>query len=238
MTLLGRVTNLLKRSQIDPMADPAVLSAIGDAVRERLRANPLAEERGGPKSDLFLLPGFLSQDECNRLIDLIESRIQPSPTFSERKSSRGRTSSTHFFSNEAKETLALGRKIDEALGLERTHAETIQGQRYREGEEYRYHRDYFLEDRPHWQTQRQRGGQRSWTAMVYLNSVDAGGETDFPELELSVTPATGTLITWNNMDHRGRPNRCTRHAALPVERGQKYVITQWYRQEEWQRHLR
>ena len=52
----------------------------------------------------------------------------------------------------------------------------------------------------------------------------------------NIAPKPGMLITWNNMDRRGRPNAHTRHAALPVRTGQKYVITQWYRQGEWKRN--
>ena len=237
MELLKRILRLLKRPDIDPMADPAKLARIGKAVRNRLRGNPSAQEKGGSKADLFVLPGFLTQEECDRLIAAIESRIQPSPLFSERDTTGIRTSSTHFFSQDATETIALGQKIDEVLGLERSHAETIQGQRYLEGEQYRHHKDYFFETRPHWEKERFRGGQRSWTAMVYLNSVEEGGETEFSELGLSIRPEAGTLITWNNMNRRGRPNPNTRHAALPVESGHKYVITQWYRQAEWQRYL-
>lgn len=238
MALVGRLASLLGRKPADPMADPAALAAIGDAVREKLRTNPQAEDRGGDKADLFLLPGFLTLQQCQRLIRVIESRIQPSTLFSEARNPAGRTSSTHFFATDAPETLTLGRKIDAVLGIARSHAETIQGQRYRIGEEYRHHRDYFRVERPHWQHERRRGGQRSWTAMVYLNAVDAGGETEFPELDLTVTPEPGLLIAWNNMDRRGRPNRNTRHAALPVEAGEKYVITQWYRQDEWSRNYR
>jgi len=217
------------------MADPAVLKDIGKAVSKRLRANSLVKEFGGSKAELFTWPTFLSAQECDKLIEIIETRIQPSPLFKERDTSGIRTSSTHFFSNDAPETIALGHKIDEALGIERKHAETIQGQRYREGEQYRYHKDYFREERPHWQRERLRGGQRSWTAMVYLNSVEAGGETEFSELGLTISPERGMLIVWNNMDKSGRPNANTRHAALPVQSGQKYVITQWYRQQEWNR---
>ena len=238
MALFDRLIRHLSGRESDPMADPAKLAAIGDAVRERLRLNPRALQRGGEKADLFLLPGFLDAGECERLIETIESRIQPSKLFNDRKHMGARTSSTHFFAAEEPETIALGLKIDDALGIARKHAETIQGQRYLVREEYRHHRDYFREERDHWQNERRRGGQRSWSAMVYLNTVEAGGETEFPELDLTVTPEPGLLIAWNNMDRNGRPNRNTRHAALPVNAGMKYVITQWYRQEEWSRNYR
>ncbi|MXO97201.1 2OG-Fe(II) oxygenase [Erythrobacter aquimaris] len=238
MPLLTRLARIFRTKQPDPKADPATLAAIGNSVRERLSQDSRAIAKGGDKADIYLLPGFLTAQECARLIVTIESRIQPSKLFSDRKTMGARTSSTHFFSNEAPETIALGRKIDEALGIDCAHAETIQGQRYHVGEQYLHHRDYFREERPHWQNERRRGGQRSWTAMVYLNTVEAGGETEFPELDLLVTPETGLLIAWDNMTRKGRPNRNTRHAALPVEAGEKYVITQWYRQEEWSRNYR
>ena len=69
--------------------------------------------------------------------------------------------------------------------------------------------------------------------MVYLNAVDSGGETEFPELDLKIVPEPGLLVMWDNMDRSGQPNRATRHAALPVGAGTKYVVTQWYRQGEW-----
>ncbi|MDG5746674.1 2OG-Fe(II) oxygenase [Qipengyuania sp. XHP0207] len=238
MALRDRLTRLVRGTPPDPMADPAELARIGDAVRARLRADPRAEDRGGNKADLFLVPHFLTSTQCSALVTIIESRLRPSTLFSESQYPSGRTSSTHFFATEARETKALGKMIDELLGIERLHAETIQGQRYLEGEEYRHHRDYFRRERPHWQQERRRGGQRSWSAMVYLNEVDAGGETEFPELDLTVTPEPGLLIAWNNMNRGGHPNRNTRHAALPVREGRKYVITQWYRQGEWSRNYR
>jgi len=238
MSLRTRLAQIVGGTTPDPMADPVKLARIGDEVRARLGANPRAEERGGRKADLFLIPGFLTAEECASLVTIIESRLRPSTLFSESQYPSGRTSSTHFFATEAPETAELGRKIDETLGIDRIHAETIQGQRYLQGEEYRHHCDFFRSERPHWRQERRRGGQRSWSAMVYLNTVDEGGATEFPRLGLTITPEPGLLVAWNNMDRKGRPNRNTRHAALPVTAGRKYVITQWYRQGEWSRNYR
>lgn len=223
-------------AQIDDKADPAKLARIGDEVRARLAANPRADNWGGGKVDLFVLRDLLTPTECRRLIKLIDSRITRSPLFSDRIAPAGRTSSTHYFRDEVPEVATLARKIDDVLGIERRHAETIQGQRYLEGQEYRHHCDFFREDKPHWPGERPRGGQRTWTAMVYLNDVEQGGETEFPALDLKVTPRAGLLLAWNNMDRKGRPNRATRHAALPVLAGKKYVVTQWFRQDDWQLH--
>lgn len=69
--------------------------------------------------------------------------------------------------------------------------------------------------------------------MLYLNEVAAGGATDFPKLGFSVQPEPGLLLTWNNMDRRGRPSASLLHAGSPVQTGTKYIITQWYRLEPW-----
>lgn len=233
MALIDYLAKLLGREEIDPQADPIVMREIGENVRRHAMSNPRLEPAGGDKADMFLMRDFLSAQQCRELIAIVDSRIQPSVLFSEKVAPRGRTSSTHFFAQGLPATEKLAAKIGEVTGLDRRHAEPLQGQRYREGEEYRHHRDHFRLDRPHWQVERRRGGQRSWTAMVYLNAVEAGGETEFPELDLKIAPEAGMLVMWDNMDRKGRPNRATRHAALPVEAGTKYVVTQWYRQGAW-----
>ena len=108
-----------------------------------------------------------------------------------------------------------------ALDERRMIGEPLQGQRYRVGEEYRHHRDHFRIDKPHWQVERRRGGQRTWTAMVYLNAVEEGGETDFPELDLKIAPEPGLLVLWDNMDRQGMPNPASgrmEHAAARLTR--------------------
>lgn len=233
MRLLG--LGSLRRAA-DAKADPARLAAVGAAVRARLLAEPRAEPRGGHKADLFTVPGFLTAQQCRALIAAIDSEIAPSTLFGDGAGRTGaadlRTSSTHYFRDNPA-GVRLGQRIDALLGLDRAHAEPMQGQRYRVGEQYRHHSDHFRPERDHWRRERLRGGQRTWTAMVYLNAVEAGGATDFPRLSLSIVPEPGLLVVWNNMDRRGRPSPALLHAGLPVEAGEKYVITQWYRLEPW-----
>ena len=224
------------RKAADERADPARLAAVGEAVRARLLADSRATPRGGHKADLFTIPNFLTAQQCRGLIAAIERQAQPSTLFLDGGGSGAvadlRTSSTHYFCADPQAD-RIARAIDELLGLDRGHAEPMQGQRYRAGEQYRHHMDHFRIERPHWQRERLRGGQRSWTAMVYLNAVEAGGATDFPRLGLSIQPEPGLLVAWNNMDRRGRPNPALLHAGTPVAAGSKYVVTQWYRLDLW-----
>lgn len=219
---------------IPPEADPARLAMIGAQVRSRLLEDPRACPLGGAKADLFTIPGFASAQTCRALIAAIERDARPSTLFGDGGGGSDlRTSSTHYFHAEDRLAARLGAEIDALLGLPRSRAEPLQGQRYRVGEQYRHHSDHFRIDRPHWQRERLRGGQRSWTAMIYLDSVENGGATDFPRLNLSIAPEPGLLVAWNNMDRRGRPNPALLHSGLPVGAGAKFVITQWYRLDQW-----
>ena len=221
----------------DPMADPARLAAWGDVVRSRLAARDGATTLAEGKAELYLVPDFLSRAQCKRLVRTINARIGPSELFHGTKVDGFRTSSTHYFDREDDATRELEQRMDMLLGIDHRYAEIPQGQRYRSGQQFRHHYDYFTTDQPYWQQERRRGGQRSWTAMVFLNEPDAGGETDFPELGLSVKPQRGALLAWNNMTREGTPNPATLHAGLPVLEGEKYIVTQWYRQEEWSLEL-
>ena len=65
------------------------------------------------------------------------------------------------------------------------------------------------------------GGQRTWTAMVFLNTPDGGGQTNFPEAGIKVSPVTGNLLAWNNLDALGEPNRKSLHQGMPVTAGRQ-----------------
>lgn len=222
-----------RKRRVDPEADPTLLAQIGSQVRARLLDDPRAIPLAGHRADLFSIRNFATGQECRALIAVIERDATPSRLYNDSGYGAGvRTSSTHYFENAAL-ALKLGERIDCLLGLPHASAEPMQGQRYRAGEEYRHHADYFRTERDHWQLEKERGGQRTWTAMLYLNTPEAGGATDFPRLGLAVEPEPGTLLVWNNMGRTGRPNPMTFHAGSPVEKGAKYVITQWYRLMAW-----
>lgn len=103
--------------------------------------------------------------------------------------------------------------------------------RYDIGGKYAPHHDYFF---PNSETFTQncvlRGGQRVYTALVYLNEEYTGGGTDFPELNYMVSPSVGKLAMWRNLTEDFVPNSDTLHAGLPVESGTKWILTVWIRE--------
>ncbi|WP_226018976.1 2OG-Fe(II) oxygenase [Novosphingobium sp. FKTRR1] len=212
--------------------DTRALKRLGEAVRARLAADPQVYQMPVEGLELYGVGGFFSPAECDRLIAIVDTVARPSPTYHNNGDS-GRTSFSGDVDPRDPFIRMIQRRIDDLLGIAPELGETIQGQRYSVGQQFRNHFDYFLPSQDFWQDEQRRGGQRSWTAMAYLNAVEAGGETAFPRLEMAVPPQAGALLIWNNMGLDGRPNPQALHAGLPVVSGVKYVLTKWYRSRPW-----
>ena len=215
------------------VADQSGLRRIGEQVRARIAANPAVYRVPAEGAEIFAVGDFLGPAECTRMRALIDDCAKPSTVFDLDYSSGYRTSYSGDVDPHDPFVKKINRRIDDLLGIEAECGENIQGQRYLPGQEFRPHQDYFHPGTSYWDMEMRRGGQRSYTAMVFLNEVEAGGSTDFTDLNLSIEPKPGVLLAWNNADADGVPNPLTMHAGRPVVEGVKYVITKWYRTKRW-----
>ncbi|MBO9574710.1 MAG: 2OG-Fe(II) oxygenase [Sphingobium sp.] len=211
----------------------AARAEMGAAVRQRLARNPMVSRIQTDKAEMFLRHGLLSPQECTQLMALVDEEAKPSKLFSGSANPDYRTSSSGDMRVDNPLVQLVTKRIDTLMGIDTKQGELLQGQRYEPGQEYKVHCDYFPAKVHYWPQMRKSGGQRVWTTMVYLCDVEEGGETHFPRLGLKVPPRRGTLLIWNNMRPDGSPNGETIHAALPVVRGRKYVMTKWYRERPW-----
>jgi prolyl 4-hydroxylase len=227
----------LNRSQDDDLMkvynNPGQLAWLGAMVRQRLAATNGVFRIPTDKADVYEVPRFLTKRDCRDLITLINASAVPSTLFKGTDMPGFRTSWTCHFDTSEPLPESLEEYICELLGINNIYAETMQGQRYRRGQEYKAHHDFFHVGERYWLDEAPRGGQRTWTAMIYLNKPLGGGQTWFPHLDLVIEPDVGKLLVWNNMDASGHPNTNTLHAAMPVNRGVKHVITKWFRLGPW-----
>ena len=186
-----------------------------------------------PFTQVYTRDNILSKDECEELMQLIETRLRPSTVSDDSDSclvSDYRTSQTadlHYFDDPL--YLELDRRIVDTLGLYSFLGEIMQAQKYEPGQYYKEHWDFFMPTTKEYKIYCEWMGQRTWTAMVYLNNVAEGGETYFKHLNLRVKPKQGMLVAWNNLYKNGLPNLKTMHEACPPISGNKYVITKWFR---------
>ena len=179
-------------------------------------------------AQVYELPALLSHEECEQVIEAINASLQPSTVT--RGTSDYRTSRTcHLRQHHAQLAASLDQRVAALFGVDPRLSEPIQGQRYDPGEYFKEHTDWFSPGTEEYATHTDSGGQRTWTVMVYLNAVERGGETLFRRLGRSFTPVPGMALAWNNLQADGTPNPFTLHEALPVEAGQKWVITKWFR---------
>lgn len=211
----------------------SVRARIGDAVRTRLDRNPMVSRIDTPQLEIYGRHEFLSSEECATLRAMIDADARPSTLFSGSANPEYRTSHSCNLIPWNPLVKAVSDRICGMMGLPADHGETLQGQRYAVGQEYRAHCDYFPAAASYWPAMKKTGGQRSWTAMIYLSPVAAGGETHFPHCEFMVPPVEGMILMWNNMNPDGSPNSASLHAARPVESGTKYVVTKWFRERRW-----
>ena len=211
----------------------AYRAQLGAYVRDRLSRTPNAMKIPAVGLDLFVVREFLSKQECQQLIRLIDQDRVPSGLLAPSADPEFRTSESCNLRLSDPVNLKVQAKIDTLMGIEPSHGETIQGQRYAPGQQFKEHHDFFFTSETYWPDQARSGGQRTWTAMIFLNEPDAGGQTWFTKANVRVTPRTGNLLAWNNLDQYGQPNPYSLHTGMPVGAGVKYIITKWYRERPW-----
>ena len=211
----------------------AIRAKIGYSVRAKLDRNPMVSRIDSANLEIYGRHDFLSAEECRALRTMIDADAQPSTLFSGSANADYRTSHSCNLSPWDPLVKAISDRICALTGLPPENGETLQGQRYAAGQEYKAHCDYFPVTASYWPAMMKTGGQRSWTAMIYLSPVAAGGETHFPHCEFMVPPVEGMILIWNNMKADGSPNPMSLHAARPVESGVKYVVTKWFRERRW-----
>lgn len=220
----------LEKRPPSPAADRAATATI---VRARLLEHGGVRDVSRAGLEAYVAPGFLTTEDCDDLIALIDVGKMPSGLLAPHSDPDFRTSESCNLNPHDEAVKRVERKITELMGIDPICGETIQGQRYAVGQQFKPHHDFFHTDQPYWPEQERNGGQRTWTAMAFLNTPEAGGKTQFPEAKLRIIPSVGGLLIWNNMDAKGDPNPQSLHQGLPVDAGVKYVITKWFRERPW-----
>lgn len=210
--------------------DPVAADQLGTLRRMNLTSG--GDPKAVPTADIlsddpFLarFPALLTREECNHLIDAANGFLAPAvvvdPSTGKMVSHPIRTSDGAIISP-ARENLvirALNRRLAAISGTHANQGEPLSILRYAPGQQYRLHSDALPGG----------GNQRILTVLVYLNDNFEGGETDFPELGITVRPAVGDAIVFRNTLNDGRMDPRMMHAGLPVLRGVKWLATRWIR---------
>jgi prolyl 4-hydroxylase len=184
---------------------------------------------------------FLTEEECDHMIQLganlvfkpssDEGAERPDGTPESVRTSYRKSSSTWCGGEclDDEVTKRLEDRVELVTGIPRENSEHLQLLKYQTDEFYKYHHDctpYHVE---------RQMGPRILTMFFYLNSLEAGGGTNFPDLNITIVPKKGKAVLWPNVLNEDplRMDRRTAHQALPVERGEKYGANLWIHQRDW-----
>ena len=196
----------------------------------RLGAAPGVQRVPTRELELFVVRKFLDPATCAALIERIDAKRRPSDLADHDGVADYRTSETCDLDWRDSLVGEVERKISDLLGIPLEASEPPQGQRYAPGQEFKPHTDTFEPGGYDYLMHTAKSGQRTWTAMIYLNEPEDGGATRFKTISKTVQPETGKMLVWNNLLPDGRPNPATLHQGMKVRRGTKYVLTKWFRQ--------
>lgn len=208
----------------------AVTSPASASPAARLGAAPGVQRVPTRELELFVVRNFLDPATCAALIERIDAKRRPSGIADDIGIANFRTSETCDLDWRDPVVDEVERKISDLLGIPLEASEPPQGQRYAPGQEFKPHTDTFEPGGYDFYVHTAGRGQRTWTAMIYLNKPEDGGATRFKAIGKTIQPETGKLLAWNNLLPDGRPNPATLHQGMKVRRGTKYIVTKWFRE--------
>ena len=215
------------------MSDVDYRIAIGPWVRGRLESNPGVMRIPCDHLDIFIVRDFLPKADCAALVRQIDRGCEPSQVLAPTRDPEYRTSESCNLDHRDPLVAKVEARLAALLEIAAPLGEAIQGQRYSVGQQFKLHYDFFHVGEAYWPAMEASGGQRTWTAMAFLNQPEGGGETCFPNAAVKVAPRTGNLLVWNNLNAAGEPNEFSLHQGMPVTAGVKYIITKWHRERPW-----
>ena len=194
---------------------------------------------------LYTIKGVISTQECLHFQEISSEFMKRSMVSSidEDKKQRGalderRTSRNCWVKhNHSDTTLSVGKRISELIQMPLENAESFQVLHYETAQEYQPHMDTFDPDTDLGRSYLGKSGQRIITVLCYLNEVEKGGETVFPNIEKKVTPETGKIAVFHDCyPGTDKPHPGSLHGASPVLSGEKWAINLWYRVEKVEEH--
>ena len=208
--IAARQLDLIGRMNIDEQGRPA-----GGFERSIVSADP----------KIVLIDKLLTSEECGFLIELSDPRMKRATIFHEGEGKFvedpiRRSDKTGFpIISEWPFVRAVNLRIAAATGTRVECGEPLQILRYGATQEYL----------PHFDAIAGMENPRVLTALTWLNSDYAGGETRFEELGLSERGDTGDFLFFANTRSDETPDPRTLHSGAPVTSGIKYMASRWIR---------
>jgi prolyl 4-hydroxylase len=180
---------------------------------------------------------FATAAECEWLIELGRPTLRRAQVYhgsATPQAAESRTNSeTGFTIGNADVFLSLLRdRMASATSVATNRFEVTKLLHYTVGQQFALHSDFLASHTQDLRKEIERRGQRAITLLVFLNDDYEGGATEFPRIGLRFRGKQGDALIFRNIDGAGAPDYDSVHAGLPVERGEKWVLSQWMRTKQ------
>jgi prolyl 4-hydroxylase len=231
----GTQARLVKATQADyqydasPVASGNLIRAFDRDVKVLMRCE---------RPQVIVFGDVLSPEECTEMIERSRHRLKRSTTVNPETGQedviRNRTSEGIWFQRGEDAFIErIDQRIASLMNWPVENGEGLQILHYNTSGEYRPHFDYFPPDQAGSAVHTARGGQRVATLVVYLNDVQDGGETIFPEAGLSVAGRQGGAVYFRYLNGLRQLDPLTLHGGAPVRAGDKWIMTKWMRERQY-----
>ena len=187
---------------------------------------------------LYVVNDFLSNDECDAFVEASEGKLKPSTVIGPDQAIQheSRTSENCWIDHSANDVVhEVSKRFSILVQMPIRNAEQYQLVYYKKGTEYKPHFDSFDYETEDGKKNWEPGGQRMITVIAYLNDVEEGGETGFPELGINIPPKKGDAVVFHNtmisdaQTHQ-KINPKSLHGGMPVIKGEKWMVNLWFRE--------
>ena len=179
---------------------------------------------------VFEVDDFLSDKYCEKLIEVSKEKLKPSMVGTKENAHVNdvRTSQNTFIPINADKLISkIFYKIVKLTGKNpKQFDKHFQVVKYEDGQEYKKHLDPSVSI-----ITEKKYCHRFFTILLYLNDVEEGGETYFPNLDIKVTPKKGKLVYFKNYKKDKEKyviDTKSYHSSLPVKNCEKWVANLWF----------
>jgi hypothetical protein len=216
----------------------AVLNTLSwSKIRERIDLSGFLSAPPPPEAPLASAPiatfrSVLQPEICEYVMALANPGLQRAEVHDDNRGLRVhemRTNSAMRFSIASTDVILrlIEQQIAALSGLALENQEDMNVLRYRPGETYEPHFDFFDPQVERFRSQLESRGQRVMTVLIYLTEDYEGGQTEFELLGYRFKGRCGDALRFGNVDPNGEPHRQMLHTGLPPTSGEKWIISKW-----------
>ncbi len=216
-------------------ADPEYWLQLASSVDFDYWSSPPASKILSEDPLIKIYPNFVNDDVCRWLISKAQGRLTRAQVYDSVKrtvtESHTRTNSAAIFNMVETDlvNLLIQMRMAVCTGVNFRNFEAATVLHYSSGEQISEHYDFIDPNTPDYEKVIREQGQRIITFIIYLNDDYSGGQTEFPELNISHNGSRGEGIFFVNAFQDGSSDLRTLHAGRPPENGEKWIATQFIR---------